>query len=938
MTKNKILRILLITFVLFVGILGITRESKAFVVVPPGPVIGTTSYLQTGTVNQVYQIQHIQVSGGISPYTWDVVSGVLPPGLSLGVSTGMISGTPNTVDTFNFTVQVIDGNFETALQNFTLAIAPVSETGFLYTRNPPGSVIVSPVATRIQGVFGVDFCTDPRDNSYKIVYRKYDAGGPIDSTAIFFHTQGDIIDDLIQKDLDPAPYPYVAIWCNASAAVINDSFTAVPPVPTINTDPYLPTGTVNQIYSGQILQASGGVSPYSWSVISGNIPSGLLLSSMGTISGTPNAVGAFSFTVQVTDANSVSSTKNFSLAIAPVSETGFLYTRNPPGSVIVSPVATRIQGVFGVDFCTNPRDNSYKVVYRKFDSGGPIDASAIIQHAQGDVVDDMIQKDLDPAPYPYVAIWCNASAMIINDGFNVVSSIPIINTDSYLPTGTVSQMYPDLNLQAAGGIAPYSWTVVSGNLPTGMNLGSYTGVISGTPIDLGTFNFSVQVTDTNLASSMKNFVIAVAPQSVSGFVYTRTPTENVIISPVTTRIQGVFGIDFCTNPRDNSYKIVYRKFDSGGPIDATEIAYHAQGEVVDDTIQKDLDPAPYPYVAIWCNFSAMVINDGFTVPAIIITTTSLGDGFLGAQYSQLVQEIGGTTPLIWSVTSGLLPAGLVFDSSTGEISGIPTTIETANFTVQVKDVNNNVATKDLSIMVHGNTLVGSPVVGPLSGVTITFVGGVTQEGQTTVTTSGTGQPPPTGFKLGTPPVYYSISTTATFTAPVEVCINWIEGQFNSENNLKLWHSDGVVWTNVTTSLDTASNIICGLTNSFSDFAIFEKKQVVATIDIKPGTFPNTINLGSNGTVPVAIISTSEFDATTVDPLSVSLASAPVKLKGNGTAMYSFQDMNSDGLLDMIVHVSTEALQLSEADTLANLIGHTSDATEVIGSDTVRVVP
>ncbi|KKT81133.1 MAG: Glycosyl hydrolase 53 domain protein, partial [Candidatus Yanofskybacteria bacterium GW2011_GWA2_44_9] len=152
MTKNKILRILLITFVLFVGILGITRESKAFVVVPPGPVIGTTSYLQTGTVNQVYSPQHIQVSGGISPYTWDVVSGVLPPGLSLGVSTGMISGTPNTVDTFNFTVQVIDGNFETALQNFTLAIAPVSETGFLYTRNPPGSVIVSPVATRIQGV------------------------------------------------------------------------------------------------------------------------------------------------------------------------------------------------------------------------------------------------------------------------------------------------------------------------------------------------------------------------------------------------------------------------------------------------------------------------------------------------------------------------------------------------------------------------------------------------------------------------------------------------------------------------------------------------------------------------------------------------------------------------------------------------------------------
>jgi hypothetical protein len=253
------------------------------------------------------------------------------------------------------------------------------------------------------------------------------------------------------------------------------------------------------------------------------------------------------------------------------------------------------------------------------------------------------------------------------------------------------------------------------------------------------------------------------------------------------------------------------------------------------------------------------------------------------------------------------------------------------------DANNNTATKDLSITIHGNTSVGTEVlVGPLNGVTLEF-SEVTSAGQTTVITSGAGQPPPTGFKLGTPPTYYNISTTATFTAPVEVCINWTEGQFNNENNLKLWHFDGIVWTDLTTSLDTVNNVICGLTNSFSEFAIFEKKQVVATIDIKPNAFPNSINLGSNGTVPVAIFSTSEFDATTIDPLSVSLASAPVQLRGNGTAMYSFQDANNDGLLDIIVHISTEALQLSSTDQVANFVGYTSDSTEVLGSDTVRVI-
>ncbi len=111
-----------------------------------------------------------------------------------------------------------------------------------------------------------------------------------------------------------------------------------------------------------------------------------------------------------------------------------------------------------------------------------------------------------------------------------------------------------------------------------------------------------------------------------------------------------------------------------------------------------------------------------------------------------------------------------------------------------------------------------------------------------------------------------------------------------------------------------------------------------TIDIKPGSFPNSINLGSNGTVPVAIFSDTAFDATNVDPLTVTLASAPVRLKGNGTPMTSSQDVNSDGLLDLVVHVSTDTLIVSETDREAVLEVKTFDGTAITGSDTVRVVP
>jgi len=111
------------------------------------------------------------------------------------------------------------------------------------------------------------------------------------------------------------------------------------------------------------------------------------------------------------------------------------------------------------------------------------------------------------------------------------------------------------------------------------------------------------------------------------------------------------------------------------------------------------------------------------------------------------------------------------------------------------------------------------------------------------------------------------------------------------------------------------------------------------VDIKPGSDPNTINLGSNGKVPVAILGSADFDATTVDPYSVTLAGASVLLKGKAqTPMASVEDVNEDGYDDLVVHVDTEALELSEDDTIAILEGETDDDTPIIGEDTIRVVP
>lgn len=116
------------------------------------------------------------------------------------------------------------------------------------------------------------------------------------------------------------------------------------------------------------------------------------------------------------------------------------------------------------------------------------------------------------------------------------------------------------------------------------------------------------------------------------------------------------------------------------------------------------------------------------------------------------------------------------------------------------------------------------------------------------------------------------------------------------------------------------------------------EALTVPIDIKPGSDVNSISLGSNGVVPVAVLSTPTFDATKVDPGSVTLAGAKVKVKGKGSYQASLQDVNGDGRQDLVVQVVTNALELTAGDTRAFLEGKTFGGQRIIGVDTIRVVP
>lgn len=119
------------------------------------------------------------------------------------------------------------------------------------------------------------------------------------------------------------------------------------------------------------------------------------------------------------------------------------------------------------------------------------------------------------------------------------------------------------------------------------------------------------------------------------------------------------------------------------------------------------------------------------------------------------------------------------------------------------------------------------------------------------------------------------------------------------------------------------------------------------IDVKPGSDTNVINLKSKGVVPVAILTSDNFDAGTVDPKSVKFAqAAPVR--------WTLEDVDGDGDKDMLFHFNTQDLVLvsdqemnllsakaadvsASAAKKATLTGKTADGYQVNGSDSVKIV-
>src|SRR5712692_888010 len=248
-----------------------------------------TSSLPSASVLQTYSAKLATV-GGTPPFKWNIISGQLPPGLSLSPDTGDILGTPVSPGDFSFTVQVSDSASLQGPQaaSKSLQVNVGRSSPVITTTNLPAAQSGISYAATLTASGGNPPYT------WSVVSSSLPPGLALDASA------GQVLGVPAQAGSFPFTIQVKDGSNRTGTKGFNISVTSPPSPLVVNTNS-LPDGTAQLQYSA-LLSATGGLAPYSWSLTAGALPPGLTLgSSTGAITGTPSAAGQYSFTVQVQD-------------------------------------------------------------------------------------------------------------------------------------------------------------------------------------------------------------------------------------------------------------------------------------------------------------------------------------------------------------------------------------------------------------------------------------------------------------------------------------------------------------------------------------------------------------------------------------------------------------------------------------------------------------
>jgi hypothetical protein len=595
----------------------------------------------------------LTATGGTKPYTWSLVTGSLPPGLSLGASSGTINGTPTAGGTFHFTVRVASaGSSESSDAAFTLTI----NAGLTITTvSLPAGTVSSVYSANLNATGG----TTPY--TWSLASGTLPAGLSLFGTAISGVPLTPGTSSFTVRVTDSSQPAQSA---QASLSIL------INPGPVSITTTSLPSATVGTAYS-EDLTAVGGTTPYNWSILAGSLPAGLKLTG-ATIGGVPTTAGMSAFTVKLVDSSTPPRTVQADLTLSVVAP------------LVITTASPLPNGTPGVAYSQTLTATGGTPTYR-----WSIDSGALPQGLTLSTSGTIAGTPSQSGAFNFgvrVTDSSNPPRSVVKS-FSLTVGPPLsIVTQSPLPTGFVNRVYSQ-TLTASGGTPPYSWSVTGGQLPPGLAL-STAGVISGTPTTTGSFNATIRVTDSSTTAATRSFALqidnalaitttSVPPGSV-GAVYSKQ-LEASVPSGLSWSISSgslppgltltAAGLISGTPTAGGSFPFTVR-VSTGGTAPQTATA----------SFQIDVSPA-----------------------LAITTSATLPRGSAFTPYSVVLAAAGGIPPYAWQVNSGALPAGLVLTTS-GTISGQPSQSGNFTFGVQLNDSGTGVTSRVFSLSIDPSTL------------------------------------------------------------------------------------------------------------------------------------------------------------------------------------------------------------------------------------------
>ncbi|MBI2838674.1 MAG: putative Ig domain-containing protein [Acidobacteria bacterium] len=266
------------------------------------------SSLTAGTVGASYS-QTVTASGGTSPYSYAHTAGTLPAGLSLS-SGGVLSGTPSLAGSFTFTLTATDAGSCTGSHGYTIE---VTGSACLTINLSPASLPAGTVGTPYSQPVAATGGSAPY--TYSLLSGALPPPLSLAPSGAITGTPG-----------TAGVYSFTIQASDAAACTGSKAFALTVNAggcPTVSLSPStLPSSEVGTPYN-QTLTASGGSTPYTYTVAAGSLPPGVALSPGGVLSGTPTSGGDYAFSVAATDAAGCAGVQDYNLTVS--GGGGYLY-------------------------------------------------------------------------------------------------------------------------------------------------------------------------------------------------------------------------------------------------------------------------------------------------------------------------------------------------------------------------------------------------------------------------------------------------------------------------------------------------------------------------------------------------------------------------------------------------------------------------------------